>query len=101
VFRSRWRVRLMTDDRKRPFSCGTQYLDWQEVNCCRCARQSDPEASLDEMSCEIEAALAWACIDDGSVSLDIARRMGLPEVGFPYCWRCKEFVPRKGDDGEA
>ncbi len=82
----------MAEERHRPFSCGSQFGDWQNSNCCRCTK-FNPEGLGD---CEIDKALLHAMFEDGSVSTEIAERMGYldnsppRQDGFSYNWQCKE-----------
>lgn len=80
-----------TDQTVRPFSNGTQYMDWQCSNCDSCKKQAPADASLDKMPCEIEAALVLACLGDGRIPLPIWDRMGHDEQR--YVWPCKEHDP--------
>jgi len=80
----------------RPFYSGTQYLDWQCANCDRCAKQAPADAGLDEMPCEIEAALVLAAFDGGMVPLSIAQRMAAVENRGRYGWQCGEFEAKEG-----
>lgn len=84
----------MTDEqRHRPFSNGSQADDWESANCERCTKGYDEAATT--FRCDMQEALALAFWDDGTVSLDIATRMGaLPDDGppFRYCWQCPEVV---------
>lgn len=66
----------------RPFHCGTQHADWLCSNCERCARKG---------ACEIETAVSEAAYGDGTVSRDIAKRMGCDPLG--YVWQCTEWTP--------
>ena len=79
----------------RPFSCGTQYMDWEEFNCCHCAKYPADEAWKTEQGragiCPIMLALSEACIGDGQITDEIAARMGYTPSA--YNWRCPEFVP--------
>jgi len=78
----------------RPFSNGTQYMDWVGANCDRCtkgAHRLGPDALPD---CEIELALGEALCGDGSVTDEIAWRMGYYPDGS-YCWMCSEWNPTK------
>lgn len=77
----------------RPFSSGTQYLDWTCSNCDTCSKQAPPDAALDEMPCPIEAALAWAALDEGRVPLPLAERMGYTRHKGDYVWPCPEHDP--------
>lgn len=76
--------------RVTPFYCGTQFMDWQESNCCNCKKYNpDPETGLEiEGECTILDALGIAAIDDGTVSVEIAKRMGYGENA--YIWQCGE-----------
>lgn len=77
-----------------PFSCGSQSMDWVSANCARCTKYN-PEGKSD---CEIVEALNVAFWEDGSVSEEIAERMGLldhsppRQDGISYNWPCKEVV---------
>lgn len=80
-----------TTERVRLFSNGTQYMDWTCNNCDRCAKQAEPDSSLDEVACEIERAMIWALLDDGTVDEGIAKRCGYdPDA---YSWPCPERDP--------
>lgn len=70
-------------NRVRPFHCGTQYLDWENSNCCRCKKYTD-----DASGCEIMQALAYASVSDGTVSPEMAERMGYKKGA--YLWPCAE-----------
>ena len=77
---------MAEEKRVRPFHAGTQYLTWENANCCRCEKYSD-----DASACDLMYALAVACLDDGTVSDDVARRIGYIEgPPFYYCWMCSE-----------
>ena len=95
----------MTDERYHPFANGCQFMDWQENNCCNCTKFSfalDPVTDKtrpplnEEQLCQIELAIYDGHWGDGSLSADIARRMGylLPDGSdraLEYGWRCTEF----------
>lgn len=67
----------------RPFSCGTQCLDWEESNCMRCTRHGNKYGS-----CDITDALCDAFWGDGHVPDDILERMNYtPDA---YVWICGE-----------
>jgi hypothetical protein len=78
-----------TNNRQRPFSNGGQFMDWCASNCDRCVKSFN-----DGGECDIEEALFIASIDDGTVSEDIARRMGYlkPDgtTSGAYGWPCTE-----------
>ena len=81
-------------NRISPFSCGTQYMDWEAANCLRCKKSVD--VNDDVFVCDIQEALGLACIGDGYVTDDIARRMGYfdnnGKGSFAYCWKCNEVI---------
>jgi hypothetical protein len=70
----------------RPFSCGSQYLDWEASNCERCTKQYvEPN-----FNCEIQAALLEACMGDGYITKSMAKRMGFEHIASKYVWCCPE-----------
>lgn len=74
------------EQRVRPFSSGTQWLDWWDVNCATCHR--------DEEKCEIAVGLNTASFVDGTVIADVAERMGFTRFGADhYDWPCLEHDP--------
>lgn len=75
-------------ERIRPFSSGSQYGDWKSSNCARC-KKFDPNCARPE-ACEIDYAVGVAYLDDGTVSVEIARRMGYCENHGKYLWMCPE-----------
>lgn len=77
----------------RPFYCGTQYLDWQNKNCCRC-RKSAPvndQGQSEVFTCELEYCLTSACFGKGTVSEGIAARLGFKPASEVYTFKCREF----------
>jgi hypothetical protein len=82
-------------ERFHPFSNGSQFMDWQESNCCRCKKYNvQPDTGLErEGDCTIMDALGLASITDGSVDESTARRMGYLEgnkEAGDYIWMCGE-----------
>jgi hypothetical protein len=80
----------MAEERAYPFHCGSQYGDWVARNCTGC-RLFDAEEFKGR--CDIDGALGDALADDGSVSTEIGRRMGLPGNELAYTWDCPERQP--------
>lgn len=76
----------------RPFSNGSQFADWTASNCERCAKGA-PIGSAEWPTCPIEYALAYACIDDGTITQEIADRMGYEHSTARYVWMCCEWLP--------
>jgi hypothetical protein len=84
-------------ERINPFSNGSQYMDWLARNCDRCSLNYDHENQATR-GCEIEEALSFACIDDGKVSAEIARRCGITAgTRTHYTWDCPERRPIGAD----
>lgn len=72
----------------RPFSNGTQYIDWQIRNCDRCKKACTDSGN--SPICPIKKALALASWGDGTISDELGKRMGY-EPGNPrYTWDCPE-----------
>ena len=76
----------MTDARIRPFSNGSEYTAWQERNCGKCAK-FDPDSL--EVACPIDEALLSAYWDDGTISKEMADKIGFDGK---RCHECKEQV---------
>lgn len=76
----------------RPFSNGTEYDLWTEANCGCCRKAADRNNPPARCECDIEEALVEACISDGEVGDDIARRMGAIGHKPGYIWICPECV---------
>jgi hypothetical protein len=70
--------------RMRPFSSGMQRMDWQDANCCRCKKYTGENGA-----CEVDDAISLAACGDGTVSAEIAKRMGYASP-LAYCWQCLE-----------
>jgi hypothetical protein len=81
----------MAEETVRPFGSGSQYADWTMNNCDTCTKAAPRDASLDEMPCQIEKALAWACVTDGMIPLPIANAMGHSNRRFT--WPCLQHDP--------
>ena len=78
----------MSEIRIQPFHCGSQYMDWLTSNCERCKKYD-----LKYSSCKIDCALFDAACDDGTVTEEIAVRMGFLVDGKQngkYNWMCPE-----------
>lgn len=80
-------------EKSYPFSNGTEFLDWNCTNCCRCVRGGEDGQGA---GCDIADALQDARFGDGSISEEISKRMKLErwhnEDGIcVLCWPCGEF----------
>lgn len=79
-----------TDLRLRPFSNGMEYAIWCDLNCDRCAHSRETWPG-----CPMQDALSEAYFGDGTVSVEIATRMGYShERAAELGWRCGEFEAR-------
>ncbi len=77
----------MAEKRIRLFANGSQDADWQRVNCERCTKWGE------DPICDLDEALLVACWNDGTVSAEIARRVGWTDTDPPrYVWPCSERV---------
>ena len=74
-------------DRVRPFSCGSEYADWQWRNCDRCAKRYDDKVL--RFRCDLEEALGSGYIGDGTVGVEFVDRIG--RSGFDLAARCREW----------
>ena len=82
----------MSEKRYRPFSNGSQWIDWQSNNCCGCSKAKFEKDSSDVASeCPILLALFDAMWDDGTISAEIADRMTRDDGR--YVWPCGEHDP--------
>ena len=77
-----------------PFSNGTEYMIFEEMNCWKCKKdfnEENPEIGGINHKCEIEQALAVAYVSDGLVSEEIAIRMGLGNGYKAWDGKCPEI----------
>lgn len=79
-------LNVITEKRERPFSCGSQAADWGSANCSRCTKEFDHVSGA--YRCDIQKEID-AYMEDGSVSADIARRMGYSDP-LAFQWACTE-----------
>lgn len=76
----------------RPFSTGTQYMDWERVNCGRCKKAATrAEFERGEFRCDIEKELAYGTVGDGTINDEIAARLKIDRKR--YVWQCGEWDP--------
>jgi len=84
----------------RPFSCGTEFADWENHNCAQCANTGQQSMSEGGEyvwgTCELEDALTIACIGSGLVPELLAIEYGWGHD--PGYWvappRCEKWVER-------
>lgn len=72
----------------RPFSNGTEHLDWCVANCELCAKSYDHEAR--DWRCDLERAIDEGNCIDGTIPMAIAERIGVVAEPFPHLGPCKE-----------
>lgn len=89
----------MTQSRKyRPFSNGTEFMDWKDNNCDDCARGHYDEDN--GYRCATQAAIDFASCTDGMVTREHAEVIGTPTPDgfirrFP---RCAKFATQHDID---
>jgi hypothetical protein len=71
----------------KPFLNASQLAEWTCRNCSECEKAYDEEAL--RYHCDIEEALGLTSINDGSITKEIADRMGYDDP-LVYCWECPE-----------
>lgn len=79
----------MAEQRIHLFANGTQYLDWTCNNCDKCGKAGDP-SEAGSSPCELFEAIHDAAADDGTVTPEIAARLGY--TAERYVWPCPEFT---------
>ena len=79
--------RGMSVSRIYPFSCGTQYVDWEHLNCDRCPKGRETHDG--GFCCDLMKALTLAYIGDGTIDPTTAGRIGVPSNPHVYLWDCK------------
>ena len=72
-----------------PFSNLTAFCSWQSNNCDRCCRYSNVSSVRKNAKCKLAFDLDFACVDDGTISLETAEKIGL-EGGYLKN-RCNDF----------
>jgi hypothetical protein len=55
--------------KKRPFSNGSEFMYWQEHNCCQCKRYTNPMSSEKKDCCPHEYELAIGLVGDGEIPI--------------------------------
>lgn len=74
----------------RPFSNGTQLGAWRARNCHGCGLWNTERF---DGTCDLDEAIGLAYGGDGTVTEEVAQRMGFTEG--PYTWDCPERQPRE------
>lgn len=66
----------MTPDPNRmsPFSNGSEFISWKAENCDDCVKRYDDESR--KWRCDLEYAIDAACVGDGTITTEIADRIG-------------------------
>jgi hypothetical protein len=71
----------------RPFSCGSQFADWETRNCYRC-KKFNPD-DINKSNCDLTLALGDAFLGDGEITDEVAKRIGAADSAS-YGWDCPE-----------
>ena len=72
----------------RPFSSGSQFMDWESANCERCKNAAFYVDGRMPDHCDIQVAIAEAAMGDGHITDEIADRMTRSDGR--YNWPCGE-----------
>jgi hypothetical protein len=87
---------MTKEDRVHPFSNGSQFCDWEERNCLRCAKQIGEKAI--RYKCVLQKAMHSAYWNDGTISKQEGDRIGFNLEANVYGWECPERedpIPRE------
>jgi hypothetical protein len=79
----------------RLFSNGSEYESWISRSCHSCNKYRPNAVEREEFVCDIDYAILEAACNDGTVTRDIALRIGMDEeqsYGWQWKQRCPEFV---------
>jgi hypothetical protein len=63
-------------------------MDWTARNCDRCWKGYKGDADKRSL-CSLEKALSLACVGDGTISAEVATRIGYSDP-LAYTWGCPE-----------
>lgn len=74
--------------RMSPFANGSEFSDWLWLNCEQCPLWSAVQLFPD---CELHDALLDASIDDGTIDVSIAERIGFNERRHARCKKKAEL----------
>lgn len=61
----------------QPFSNGTDFMHWHDNNCSQCCRYSNVSTKRSNAKCKLAFDLDFAYVDDGTISLRTAEKIGL------------------------
>lgn len=80
----------MSEDRVRPFHCGSQFAEWEAANCSNCKLST---AGFKRYRCKLQKAIDKAYWDDGTVSKEVADAIGATKYDGYYIWECPARQP--------
>ena len=69
-----------------PFSNGSDYWHWQSKNCSECINYDNESKTEKEAKCPIAFFLDLASVTDGTISLSIAKAMGVKTYNPLYSY---------------
>lgn len=67
---------MADESRIRPFSCGTDFMDWQDSNCAQCVASG---------GCALETAIALAYVGDGQMAKEAVVLIGCDGIWPKPC----------------
>ena len=74
----------------RPFSTGSQWVEWSSRNCGSCKKGFDMKRG--KFRCDHHLALALAYCTDGQVTENVAKAIGYLDNKECYIWECPGWV---------
>ena len=82
----------MSEEKVMPFWSACQFIDWQDINCCKCKKYNVYE----EKTCELELSMSLAALTDGEITPEFAERIGYQDG--VYVWICSERDLREDEE---
>ena len=83
------------------FSNGTEFMTWQEINCCQCAKAvfyDDIKDKYPKYRCAIQRDIEEACITDGMGSKRVHAAVRAAQCPFLQKERKKHKKAKKNKD---
>lgn len=81
-----------------PFSTGTDYMIWHNMNCSDCINYENESSIRSKAKCKHAYDIDFACIDDGTIPIKTAEWIGIKNGRLNNCrFKNIEFKPVKLD----
>lgn len=79
----------MSKQRITAFSNLREFMSWQSNNCDKCCRYSNVSSKRENAKCKLAFDLDFACVDDGTISIQTAEKIGLEDGSLAT--KCNDF----------